>query len=125
MPDSSPTAPMLAGEHKPIAAQNQDGYYHRHVFFCVNQRESGARCCADHPAEQCRAYAKRRLKQLAQHGRGLIRINRSGCLDRCAQGPVLVVYPEAVWYSYADNKDMDEIIERHLLNGDIVDRLRI
>jgi (2Fe-2S) ferredoxin len=46
-------------------------------------------------------------------------------LDRCAGGPVLVVYPEAVWYTYVDNNDIDEIIESHLQNGKAVDRLRL
>jgi len=49
----------------------------------------------------------------------------SGCLDRCEEGPVAVVYPEAVWYTYIDESDLDEIIERHLRDGEIVDRLRI
>ena len=52
-----------------------------------------------------------------------VRVNQAGCLDRCAGGPVLVVYPEAVWYTYVDNQDIDEIIESHLQNGQVVERL--
>ena len=54
-----------------------------------------------------------------------MRVNQAGCLDRCAGGPVLVVYPEAVWYTYVDHADIDEIIESHLQNGQVVERLRL
>ena len=54
-----------------------------------------------------------------------MRINKAGCLDRCEEGPVVVVYPEEVWYTYVDKTDIDEIIDEHLVNGRIVERLRI
>jgi len=54
-----------------------------------------------------------------------VRINNAGCLDRCEQGPVVVIYPEETWYTYVDNDDLDEIIEKHLQQGQIVDRLKI
>ena len=58
-------------------------------------------------------------------GQGNIRINTSGCLDRCEEGPVCVVYPEGVWYTYIDEMDVDEIIDSHLVNGKVVERLKI
>ena len=54
-----------------------------------------------------------------------MRINKAGCLDRCDLGPVLVVYPEGVWYSYVDQEDIEEIIQEHLVQGRVVERLRI
>lgn len=72
-----------------------------------------------------REYAKDRVKALKLSGPGKVRINVAGCLDRCDQGPVLVIYPEAVWYTYVDQEDIDEIIREHLQNGKIVERLRI
>ena len=57
-------------------------------------------------------------------GAGKVRVNKAGCLDRCAAGPVAVVYPEGVWYSYVDTQDIDEIIDSHLKNGQVVERLR-
>jgi (2Fe-2S) ferredoxin len=72
-----------------------------------------------------RDYAKARVKALKLAGPGKVRINTAGCLDRCKEGPVIVVYPEAVWYSYVDQEDIDEIIREHLQNGRVVERLRI
>ena len=69
------------------------------------------------------AYAKQRVKERGLAGRGKVRINKAGCLDRCAAGPVAVVYPEAVWYTYVDAQDIDEIVESHLKNGRVVERL--
>ncbi len=100
-------------------------YYERHVFFCCNQREPGAQCCCNHDAQKLREYAKDRVKALKLSGEGKVRINSAGCLDRCTEGPVLVVYPEAVWYTYVDRTDIDEIINEHLVKGRVVDRLRI
>jgi len=100
-------------------------YYTHHVFFCTNQREDGSECCQRFGALGLRDYAKQRCKELGLTGEGGVRINTAGCLDRCAEGPVMVVYPEAVWYSYVDQEDIDEIIEQHLTNGQVVERLRI
>ncbi len=100
-------------------------YYARHVFFCCNKREPPEKCCADAGAAEMQAYAKGRIKALGLNGKGSIRINKAGCLDRCEEGPVLVVYPDAVWYTYVDRADIDEIIDRHLVNGEVVERLRI
>lgn len=98
-------------------------YYKHHVFFCVNRRESGENCCAQKGSESIQAHAKARIKALRRAGPGGIRINRAGCLDRCDLGPCVVVYPEGVWYTYVDEKDVDEIIDSHLLRGQIVERL--
>jgi (2Fe-2S) ferredoxin len=100
-------------------------YYEHHVFFCCNQRDGGEACCADRGAKDMRAYAKDRVKALKLNGPGKVRINSAGCLDRCEEGPVIVVYPEEIWYTYVDRSDIDEIIDEHLVHGRIVERLRI
>ncbi len=102
-----------------------ESHYERHVFFCVNQREKGRQCCMDHDAMTLRNYAKSRSKELGLAGQGGVRVNSAGCLDRCSEGPVCVVYPEAVWYTYSDAADIDEIVEEHLVKGNIVNRLKI
>ena len=100
-------------------------YYKHHVFFCCNQRPPGENCCQNHKADELRDYAKNRVKALGLAGKGSVRVNKAGCLDRCDEGPVIVVYPEEVWYTYVDRADIDEIVEEHLKHGRIVERLRI
>jgi (2Fe-2S) ferredoxin len=100
-------------------------YYKHHVFFCLNRRDPPEKCCADAGAEELQKYAKSRIKALGLAGKDRVRINKAGCLDRCEEGPVIVVYPEEVWYTYVDREDIDEIIDSHLVNGKVVERLRI
>ena len=100
-------------------------YYRHHVFFCTNLREHGSACCQRFGALAMRDYAKQRSKELGIAGPGGVRINTAGCLDRCEEGPVVVIYPEGIWYSYVDREDVDEIIEEHLLQGKVVERLKI
>lgn len=105
---------------------DRPSYYQHHVFFCCNRRPPGERtCCADKGADRVRDYAKQRVKALGLSGPGKVRINQSGCLERCEEGPCVVVYPEGVWYTYVDEEDVDEIVERHLQEGQIVERLRL
>jgi (2Fe-2S) ferredoxin len=98
-------------------------YYARHNFFCLNQRDSGEQCCASSGAQAGFERCKARAKAERLNGPGKIRVNKSGCLDRCAGAPVAVVYPEGVWYTYVDADDIDEIVDSHLKQGKIVERL--
>ena len=82
-------------------------------------------CCAKLGAVEAQTYAKDRIGQLKLKGKDKVRINKAGCMDRCDEGPVLVVYPEAVWYQYVDTDDIEEIIQEHLVNGRVVERLKI
>ena len=100
-------------------------HYQRHIFFCINHRASGEQCCAASGSEALRLYAKRRVKELGLSGAGKVRVNSAGCLDRCALGPVAVVYPEAVWYACHDESDVEEIVSEHLVNGRVVERLKL
>lgn len=100
-------------------------YYKYHVFFCTNLRGDGSQCCAQCGAQASRDYLKQRTKELGLTGPGGIRINNAGCLDRCGEGPVAVIYPEGTWYTYVDNEDLEEILQSHLLGGEPVARLRL
>jgi (2Fe-2S) ferredoxin len=101
-------------------------FYQRHIFFCTNQRDDGSACCQNHGAQALRDYAKQRSKELGIAGKeGKVRVNSAGCLNRCELGPVAVVYPDDVWYTFVDKEDIDEIVEEHLQHGRVVERLRI
>jgi len=100
-------------------------YYRYHVFFCTNLRPDGSQCCQQCGAQEARDYVKQRVKELGAAIPHKVRINTAGCLDRCAEGPVIVIYPEAAWYTYVDCADLDEIIDEHLVRGRTVERLRI
>jgi (2Fe-2S) ferredoxin len=104
-----------------------DPFYKYHVFFCLNQRAPDAPrpSCANCNAQGMQEYAKKRVKQLGLAGDGKVRINKAGCLERCELGPVVVIYPEGTWYTYVDESDIDEIVDSHLVNGKIVERLLI
>tara|TARA_B100000768_G_C11122521_1_gene308132 strand:- start:338 stop:637 length:300 start_codon:yes stop_codon:yes gene_type:complete len=95
-------------------------FYRYHLFFCTHERKNKAHC-QEHDASSLRNYAKQRVKDLKLKK---VRINNSGCLNRCALGPMLVIYPEGVWYQYHNTKDIDEIIQEHLIEGRTVERLK-
>ena len=99
-------------------------YYRVHVFCCTNERPAGhpRGCCKAGGSERLRNYMKARAKEL---GLERIRINASGCLDRCELGPTMVVYPEGVWYSYKSQEDIDEILDAHVRDGGRVERLML
>ncbi len=104
---------------------NATPYFERHIFFCLNERPNGDNCCSLHGAHAGFERCKSQVKALKLNGPGQVRVNKAGCLDRCASGPVAVVYPDGVWYSYVDAADIDEIVESHLKNGRVVQRLLI
>lgn len=99
-----------------------DLYYQTHVFCCTNERPAGhpRGSCKARGAEDLRNYFKARVKE---SGARDARVNVAGCLDRCELGPVFVIYPEGVWYTARTRADIDEIVERHILQGERVERL--
>ena len=103
----------------------QNAYYKHHIFFCLNQRESGESCCADQGAQEAFAHCKAQVKAAGLTGAGGVRVNKAGCLDRCADGPVMVIYPEGIWYTFIDAEDVEEIIQSHLIQGRPVGRLQL
>lgn len=99
--------------------------YTKHVFFCTNSREDSSECCNRFNSQKMRKYAKNKAKELGILGDEKVRINSAGCLGKCEKGPVIVIYPEATWYTWVDEMDVDEILQKHLIENKIVDRLKI
>jgi (2Fe-2S) ferredoxin len=97
----------------------------RHVFVCTNQREPGnpKGDCASKGAEGVREAFKKELHDRGLKGR--MRANAAGCLDQCARGVTVVVYPEQVWYGGVKAEDVPEIVQSHLVDGVPVERLRM
>ena len=98
-------------------------HYDVHVFCCINERGPGhpRGSCSARGSQALQAYMKARGKELGLGSR--VRMNKSGCLERCELGPAMVIYPEGVWYTYATRHDVDEILDRHVVGGELVERL--
>jgi (2Fe-2S) ferredoxin len=112
------------GSPAKLRAQDPAPYYRAHVFCCTNERPEGHRrgCCKRRGSEPLRDYLKARAKELGLED---VRINSSGCLDRCELGPTMVIYPEGVWYHYRTREDVDEILRTHVAGGSRVTRLML
>ncbi len=91
-------------------------YFETHVFVCGNRRPEGHErgCCASKGSEKIRDYMKARVKELKIPN---VRINQSGCLDRCELGPCAVLYPEGVWYRLDSFAAADAVLESHIKAG--------
>jgi (2Fe-2S) ferredoxin len=100
-------------------------HYEKHIFICTNKRDADnpKGCCASKGAEKIRETFKKELSERGLKGR--MRANAAGCLDQCSRGPTVVVYPEQVWYTVPTKHDALEIIEKHLIGGVPVERLRM
>jgi (2Fe-2S) ferredoxin len=100
-------------------------HFDKHVFICTNQRDPGnpKGSCAEKGGEAVRDEFKRILAEQGVKGR--IRANAAGCLDQCARGVTVVVYPDQVWYGGVKVEDVEEIVKLHVLGGVPVERLRM
>lgn len=97
--------------------------FKKHVFICTNDKDAPKKSCGSVHGNQLVDAFKEQLKE-----RGLlqeIRAQKSGCLDCCAQGPTMVVYPEGVFYGNVQLADVAEIVQKHLVEEEVVERLRI
>ena len=99
-------------------------FYKAHVFVCTNEREPGhpRGCCKEKGSVDLRDYMKAKAKEL---GIKNVRINNAGCLDRCELGPNMVIYPEGVWYRATNFEEVDEVLQKHLIEGGRVERLML
>lgn len=97
--------------------------YKKHVFICTNQKDPGKKCCGEVNGMALVNTMKDLLKEKNMHLE--IRAQKSGCLDVCAHGPAMVVYPEGVFYGKVQPEDIAEIVEEHLINDKVVERLKL
>ncbi len=99
--------------------------YQRHVFVCINERPAGhpKGCCLEKGSAAIRDTLKAEVQKRGLAG--IVRINSSGCLDACAFGPSMVIYPEGIWYGGVKKEDVQEIVEQTILQGRVITRLLI
>lgn len=99
--------------------------FRRHVFVCTNERpaEDARGSCANRGAEAVLTAFRQKLVEAGF--KRIVRPNKAGCLDQCAHGVCVVVYPDAVWYGGVTVADVDEIVARHIVAGEAVARLVI
>jgi (2Fe-2S) ferredoxin len=95
----------------------------RHIFLCV--RPANQSCCSGDSAAASWDRLKDRLKALGLSEQGGVQRTKADCLRICAEGPVAVVYPEGVWYGRCTPENIDRIIAQHLVEGRVVEELRI
>ena len=98
-------------------------FYKKHIFFCTNQRkEKNKRSCGSEEVNSLRLYMKEQIKLSRIKG---IRVNSSGCLNRCKRGPLMVIYPEGVWLKVTNKKDIDLIIKNYIKKDKLIKKLLI
>ena len=97
----------------------EEPIYERHVFVCT-----AGEWCPAVDGDGLGVHAALKAANEAAGLGGRVRINRSGCFSQCGNGPMVVVYPEGVWYAAVSPADAGEIVERHLVAGEPVERLR-
>ena len=99
-------------------------FYNPHIFCCTNRRpdDHPRGSCGAHNAEALRQYLREKLKTA---GLTNARANMAGCMDQCENGPVLVIYPEGIWYRAATTADIDRIVTEHFVGGKIVTDLQL
>ena len=96
-----------------------------HIFVCCNRR------AADHPRGSCDQAGYEKLRsafkaEIAKRGlKPAVRANKAGCLDQCELGPIVVIYPQQIWYGGVTEKDVSRIIQKTVVEGNILDDLLI
>lgn len=99
-------------------------FYKKHMFICCNKKSDETGCGAL-GGDDAFAFAKKYLKSLDSWGEGKYRASKSACLGRCTDGPICVVYPEGIWYTYIDETDIQQIIDEYIINDKVVKHLQV
>ena len=97
--------------------------YDKHIFICANQKAEGKKCCGE--AKGTELVEKFREVLKAKGLQTSVRAQRAGCLDACSFGPSMVIYPDGTYYGNVSIDDVEKIVERHVVNNQIVEELEL
>ncbi len=100
-------------------AELTDMIWERHIFVCTS-----GKYCPEVDGDGLGVHAALKQQVAAAGLRDRVRVNHSGCMDQCGHGPMVVIYPETVWYAGVRPEDVEEIVREHLVGGRPVERLR-
>ncbi|MGB0653128.1 MAG: (2Fe-2S) ferredoxin domain-containing protein [Thermoplasmatota archaeon] len=114
----TPAASPVPAPAPPAAVTGEGRRFQLHAFVCVSE----SACERDGPAMEIRNLLKGKLR--AAGLKEELRINQAGCLGQCGHGPMMVVYPEGVWYSHLTLADAERIWDEHIVGGRPVEELR-
>jgi (2Fe-2S) ferredoxin len=102
-----------------MAEELTDRIWEKHIFVCTN-----GKYCPEVDGDGLGVHAAFKRQVAAAGLKGRVRVNHSGCMDQCGHGPMVVIYPETVWYAGVQPADVEEIVREHLVGGKPVERLR-
>ncbi len=97
--------------------------FKNHIFICVNQKAEGKACCGEERGKELVDKFKELIVQKGLNGK--VRAQRSGCLDACKFGPSIVIYPEGTYYGHVNLKDVERIIDEHVIEGKVIKELEL
>lgn len=98
--------------------------YRKHILLCADQ--TNPKCCPRERSIESWDYLKSRLRELelVDVEQGIYR-SKVNCLRLCMQGPIMVVYPEAVWYRNCSPKIIERILQEHIIGGRVIEEFLI
>lgn len=96
-----------------------------HILVCTNKRPPGhpRGSCGENGSEALLEKFSMGIEEKMLFGKAII--SSSSCIGPCSIGPVVVIYPDGVWYNKVKPEDVDEILDQHIGQGKKVERLEM